>query len=818
MPFESPDYLLSDLMKNVGNGLIQLPDFQREWKWDDDRIASLLASISLGHPVGVLMMLEVGGNGLNFATKPLAGAEDGATGGPERLLLDGQQRMTSLFQALASDRPVQTTDGRKKRLTRWYYVDMAMALADPSDREEAIRSIPEDRVIRRDFGRSVALDLSTLDAECRAEMFPLCGVFDSASTNKWMMHYVQLDQEKVSERLQRWDRFQKEVLANFSSYLVPVIVLTKGTPKEAVCTVFEKVNTGGVPLNVFELLTATFAAENFQLKDDWYARREKLRRRRINSTLESTDFLQAVALLATRARKISWTGADSDAPGVSCKRKEILRLTLDEYRQWADAAAEGFDWAATFLAQEGIFTAGDVPYRTQLVPLAAIRATLGDDIENHGTIARIRQWYWSGVLGELYGGAIETRFARDLEQVVDWVQSDGPAPGTVSAASFNSSRLLTLRTRNSAAYKGLYALLMRNGCLDWQKHKTISLASFFDYSIDIHHIFPKSWCNQNDDVDDAQRESIVNKTAISYDTNRRIGGRAPSLYLPILEQRAGVSADQLDQIVATHAINTAALRADDFDRFFEDRKRQLLAIISKAMGKPAIVDDEQIESEMSLFEIEPDELPDGLDEATTSSDSDGGNAPDLVRGSGATEQPSNTLSKAWLIRAGSSGEGEDLNLKNGLAAVGFAQVPDLTDVSTWDDLRDVVRRSYPGDSESKVGNLTGQLWILRSRVRLGDLVVLPLKATPHLALGIVTGGYRYQEVPGIGKRHMISVDWKRVDAPRASVQQDLLHSLGAFMTVCEITRNDGAWRLHQILETGSDPGPKAGTVEAVRAD
>ena len=818
MPFESPDYLLSDLMKNVGNGLIQLPDFQREWKWDDDRIASLLASISLGHPVGVLMMLEVGGNGLNFATKPLAGAEDGATGGPERLLLDGQQRMTSLFQALASDRPVQTTDGRKKRLTRWYYVDMATALADPSDREEAIRSIPEDRVIRKDFGRSVALDLSTLDAECRAEMFPLCGVFDSAATNKWMMHYVQLDKEKVSERLQRWDRFQKEVLANFSSYLVPVIVLTKGTPKEAVCTVFEKVNTGGVPLNVFELLTATFAAENFQLKDDWYARREKLRGRRINSTLESTDFLQAVALLATRSRKISWTGADSDAPGVSCKRKDILRLTLDEYRQWADAATEGFDWAAKFLAQEGIFTAGDVPYRTQLVPLAAIRATLGDDIENHGTIARIRQWYWSGVLGELYGGAIETRFARDLEQVVDWVQSDGPAPGTVSAASFNSSRLLTLRTRNSAAYKGLYALLMRNGCLDWQKHKQISLASFFDYSIDIHHIFPKRWCTQND-VDDAQRESIVNKTAISYDTNRRIGGRAPSDYLPILEQRAGVSADQLDQIVATHAINTAALRADDFDRFFEDPQTPTAWRSSaKPWASPAIVDDEQIESEMSLFELEPDELPDGLDEATASSDSDGGTSSDLVQASGTTARPSNTLSRAWLIRAGSAGEGEDLNLKNGLAVVGFVQVPDLTGVSTWDDLRDVVRHSYPGDSESKVGNLAGQLWILRSRVRLGDLVVLPLKATPHLALGIVTGGYRYQEVPGVGKRHMISVDWRRVDAPRASIQQDLLHSLGAFMTVCEITRNDGAWRLHQILETGNDPGPKADTVEAVGAE
>ena len=288
-------------------------------------------------------------------------------------------------------------------------------------------------------------------------------------------------------------------------------------------------------------------------------------------------------------------------------------MTLDEYRQWADPATDGFDWAATFLAQEGIFTATDVPYRTQLVPLAAIRATLGDKIEHHGTIARIRQWYWSGVLGELYGGAIETRFARDLEQIVDWIESGGQAPGTVTAANFNSSRLFTLRTRNSAAYKGLYALLMRNGCLDWQKHQSMSLASFFDYRVDIHHIFPKAWCNKND-VDADHRESIVNKTAISFDTNRSIGGRAPSHYMPTLEKKAGISADQLDEILATHAVDASALRADEFDRFFEHRKRQLLKIIGMAMGKPAIIDDENIESEIRLFEPEPDDLGDDPDE------------------------------------------------------------------------------------------------------------------------------------------------------------------------------------------------------------
>jgi len=221
------------------------------------------------------------------------------------------------------------------------------------------------------------------------------------------------------------------------------------------------------------------------------------------------------------------------------------------------------------------------------------------------------------VLGELYGGAIETRFARDLEQVVVWVTDDGPPPGTVTAASFNSSRLLTLRTRNSAAYKGIYALLMRDGCLDWQKHKPITLASFFDYRIDIHHIFPKAWCTkEKNDVDHARRESIVNKTAIDFATNRSIGGRPPSKYLPILQKKAPVSAARLDGILASHRIDPVALRNDNFDAFFDDRKRRILELISLAMGKPAIVDDADLEHELASFEDEPEDpedLPDLVD-------------------------------------------------------------------------------------------------------------------------------------------------------------------------------------------------------------
>ena len=92
---------------------------------------------------------------------------------------------------------------------------------------------------------------------------------------------------------------------------MPVIHLEKETPKEAVCTVFEKVNTGGVPLNVFQLATASFAAESeeFSLRDDWRDRRKRLYPSYggVLQGIEGEHFLQAVAILdslVTRAFRV----------------------------------------------------------------------------------------------------------------------------------------------------------------------------------------------------------------------------------------------------------------------------------------------------------------------------------------------------------------------------------------------------------------------------------------------------------------------------------------------------------------------------------
>lgn len=614
MPFESPDWALGDLLKDVRMGRVQLPDFQRDWKWDDDRIRSLLATITRGYPIGVVMTLETGGDGARFKPKPISGVP--ASSGlhePEQLLLDGQQRLTSLYQALMSGEVVDTMDARGKRLRRWYYIDIEKSLGDESDREDALLAVPEDRVLREDFGRVVVADYSTREGECEAGVFPLQLAFDSDGTLDWAWAYTDGDESRRST----WKAFKSKILDNVTSYLIPVIKLTKTTPKEAVCMVFEKVNTGGVPLNVFELLTATYAGDpdyfrehnaDFRLNDYWQEIQTRLARHPVLRELENTDFLQAVTLLATLTRREAHTGDPGSAPGISCKRESILKLALPDFLAWAPRVTEALEWTAAFLAQEHIFDARDVPYRSQLVPLAAIRAAAGDAASLYGQDTKLRRWFWCGVLGELYSGTTETRFARDLEQVLAWLIG-GPEPGTVREASFHENRLMTLRTRNSAAYKGVYALLMRDGCRDWMKNHALDMATFFNYKIDIHHIFPKAWCAKNN-IDPLRRESIVNKTALSRETNIKIGGRSPAAYVLTLESSSGIEPDELDEILRGHAIDPGSLRVADFDTFFTSRTNALLKLIEAAMVKLAIRAEAAHDTDGDTpdsFDIEPTE-------------------------------------------------------------------------------------------------------------------------------------------------------------------------------------------------------------------
>ena len=613
--FKTNPVALKELLADVEKGKIQLPDFQRDWVWDDYRIRSLIASIARGFPVGAVMTLQAGGE-ISFRARLVKGVDSTAASEVGQFLLDGQQRLTSLYQALKSPAPTYT---RGSKVGRWYYVDMLKAMAEDIDREEAIVSVPEDRRVTRDFGREVLLDISTPELEYARHMMPTERLLNPTG---WMLAYLghwnaAEEEHPEGDPTQFFTQFKESILETFNDYHLPVIDLGKETSKEAVCTVFEKVNTGGVTLTVFELVTASFAADDFSLREDWGKRRQRLHDGfGVLRGIEGDQFLQAIALLSTQKRRREKVREQPDAPPnliprIGCQKRDILNLTLADYNEWADKVEAGFMRAGKFLHTQFVFKAWDVPYNTQLIPLATLFVELGQEPGAEAT-QRIAHWYWAGIFGEAYGGAVETQYARDLVDVAAYVRA-GTLPAMVQEANFIPERLLSLRTRNSAAYKGLYALQMKEGASDWRTDNPLVLEVYYEAGIDIHHIFPVAWCESNG-VPSPLYNSIVNKTPIDAHTNRMIGGSAPSRYLPRLEQRGGIAPDKLRSVLRSHWVNPDLLRQDDFARCFVERGERMLTLIGTAMGKEILGGTEVLRNALAQAGLlPPDDEPTDAD-------------------------------------------------------------------------------------------------------------------------------------------------------------------------------------------------------------
>ena len=528
------DRQLAELMTAVDNGSVQLPDFQRGWVWDDDRIKALILSVIRNFPIGAAMFLEYGNESTRFKYRTIEGSDASSDKVPSELILDGQQRLTSLYNALYSKNPVHTITDKGKEIDRYYYLDIEKALDDSVDDIELIVSVPSSRRITSDFGRNVEKDLSTRQDEFRLKMFPLNIILDSIEEQKWQNEYYSY-YNYDSMVIQHFTMLFSKIIMPTQKYVIPVISLDKETPKEAVCQVFENVNTGGVSLTVFELVTAIFAMEDFQLRQDWEKRREKYFSGDLLNVVTATDFLTALTLLSTF--KSNGT--------VSCKKKDVLALQLNTYQKYADRLCNGFSEAEKLLKEERIFSGRNLPYSTQLIPLSAICTALNDMDIIHTTTVRnkVKQWYWCGVFGELYGSANETRYANDITQVIKWITDDGDLPKTITDFYFNPTRLLSMQTRQSAAYKGIMALILKNHACDFISGTEMDFSTYLIEKIDLHHIFGK------------------------------------------IERKGSASMAELDGNVETHFIDSILLRNDNFHDFIIDRATKLLNAIESATGR-----------------------------------------------------------------------------------------------------------------------------------------------------------------------------------------------------------------------------------------
>ena len=603
---------LSKLLEDANDGRLQLPDFQRDYVWGDMDVRSLIASVAKGFPVGALLTLKTGGE-VRFKPRLLAGVPSRDTR-PDHLLLDGQQRITSLYQATFSKKAVRTRSPRGTGVDRFYYLDIEKAVSAGEDIEDAIIGVPVNRVIKKRFGRDIILDLSTPEKEFKYHMFPLNCAFESAD---WFYDWRDYWKGKrdISDLQKRFDR---GVVRRIARYEMPIIQLGQENGREAICLVFEKVNVGGKKLDAFELLTAIFAASDFDLRHDWNGPADRShtgRRGRIVGSphprdvltqVASTDFLQACTLLHTRERRLARAAEGIEGrnlPQISCKRDALLALPLDAFETHADAVEAGFIEAGAFLNENMIMWKKDVPYPPLIVGLASIFAILGKKARSTAAKKKTARWFWSVTLGEILGSSTETLLAKDVPEVVDWITGRGPEPQTLETAFFQQERLASLRTRASAAYKGIHALVMRHGCRDFKTNRPIDIMTFFNDRIDIHHIFPQSWCKKQG-IPYKIFNSIVNKTPLSKASNISIGGHAPSVYLRRIKKEQKLSSAEMDDILRSHLIEPKHLRKDDFESFFKARTRALSEIVGKAMGKRVVTEAGADEIE---HDIEPDD-------------------------------------------------------------------------------------------------------------------------------------------------------------------------------------------------------------------
>ena len=537
-----------------------------------------------------------------------------------------------MYLSTFSQDAVVTRNERGKISRRFYYLSMEDCFNEDLDRVEAVYSVPHDRILTADFGKAITLDLSSPEKEYAAKMFPVNAIYNNVRTLEWAMGYFDFyakeDENKRQEARKLWDNFQREVINKISFYELPVMTLDGDTSREAVCKIFENVNTGGIVLTVFELLTASYAMQidlltgiGFNLRKDWERLKPEVTGTRdgdisdIFENINETTFLTTVTLYTNYLKK-----QNGRIKYIACKKKDVLNLDFDSYINNRDDVAHGFKLARDFLIRYiYVFKKSDLPYEGQVVPLAAICALLGESGVNRN-INILTRWYWCGVLGEMYGGASETRYANDVEDIMMAIESsDVSKIRTINSAFFSATRLLELQRRTSAVYKGILALFYKNGCRDFAIDTPLDIMYYTNADLDIHHIFPKRYCESRPDIKSSWCNSIINKTPLLKQTNTKIGGKAPSRYVKDIAKdiekeierkkvennvnRSNVSSSEatkrLRERIETDFINYDALINDDFATYFIDRAKSILTLIENAMGKT--VTDKGAEATIQIY-------------------------------------------------------------------------------------------------------------------------------------------------------------------------------------------------------------------------
>jgi len=543
---------LKELLGQIQTRELALPDFQRDFVWDPGATQELIISIANGFPAGSILRIRNTHN--LFAAREFEGAPSLNGKRATYLVLDGQQRLTSLYQAFYGC-------GEHR-----FFVDLKL-LMETGDFEDSIFHLrSEHRRIRQ---------LGQVETQAASLVLPLSVIFgQKGGFIGWVMHVSDsiadaARSKKVREQLMN----AGEWVTAIDDYKFPVVTLSELTKPEAVCTIFETLNRTGVKLSVFELLTARFWAEELNLRALWdQAQQDHPIIGRFD--LDPYYLLQIAALLREDA-----------AP--SCKRSDVLRLKSDHVRRVWDDVVWGVQEALTILRDDcGVWLPQWLPYTALLVPMGAIlakqRALKGPGVA--AARQKVVRWFWSCVFGQVYENSPNSKAATDVREVPPWL-TGGPTPQSISTLRFDPEVLRTVTPRQRGLYRGAMALILRRSPRDFHKGGPLDGDLILAGQADDHHVFPAAYLNKQR-IPERTRDAILNRTLIDRETNIRINARKPSMYLAEIRAQLRTS---FSEVLASHLLPGAPdaanpLLRDDFEGFLSARLEEFQHEIQKATG------------------------------------------------------------------------------------------------------------------------------------------------------------------------------------------------------------------------------------------
>jgi len=420
---------LKELLAEIHSRTTVLPDFQRDFVWEPYATQELIVSIANNYPAGSL--LRVRDKMRVFAAREFEGAPllDGKK--HTFLVLDGQQRLTSLYQAFYGVGE------------HCYYLELKKLL-DGVDFEEAIFHV-------RAATKWVKAH-ENFDIQAQELILPLSVLKNgSGGFLKWLLKATNpMPPEERTKMLDALTKINDQWIMKIDDYHFPVVTLSDETEPDALCTIFETLNRTGVKLSVFELLTARFWPQKINLRDLW----EKARGDHsiiVDFDVDPYYVLQAISLACRKAP--------------SCKRSDVLNLKVADINEWWSKVIIGLKTGLEILKDDcKVIQPKWLPYQTMIAPLAAVLAKVGipKTAVAGSQREKLKRWFWCAVFGQAYESAPNSKSAKDVLELFDWL-GDGALPESVSALKFDPKALRDITPRQRAIYRGSICLMLTNG-------------------------------------------------------------------------------------------------------------------------------------------------------------------------------------------------------------------------------------------------------------------------------------------------------------------------------------------------------------------